>query len=164
MQRPKRIGLMVAMLLACVGCDQTTKSLARRNLQGRETASFFSDTLRLQYVENSGAFLSLGESLPYRWRTAAFTFGGAVMLTAVLVYAVLGSRSGPLQIVALSFIAGGGIGNLVDRICYDGHVTDFLNMGIGPIRTGIFNIADVMLMAGMALLLFGPTFSGAARP
>ena len=49
------------------------------------------------------------------------------------------------------FLAG-GLSNLVDRIAM-GSVIDFLNIGIGPIRTGIFNVADVAIMAGIALLL-----------
>jgi signal peptidase II len=49
------------------------------------------------------------------------------------------------------FLAG-GISNLVDRIAL-GRVIDFLNVGIGPFRTGIFNVADVAIMAGIAVLL-----------
>jgi signal peptidase II len=154
MQRFTRLALVAVMLVACVGCDQTTKALARDHLQGRVTASFFDDTLRLQYVENPGAFLSLGESLPHRWRTAVFTVGAGAVLAAVLLYAFLASKAGPVQIFALSLICGGGIGNLIDRVRYDGYVTDFLNMGIGPLRTGIFNFADVALMIGIALFVF----------
>ena len=153
MQRLKRIALVVTLLIACVGCDQTTKLLARDHLQGREAASFLGDTLRLQYAENPGAFLSVGASLPHSLRIAVFTIGGAVMIGAVLLYAALASKAKPLQVVALSLICGGGIGNIADRVRYDGYVTDFLNMGIGSIRTGIFNMADVALMIGMTLLL-----------
>jgi signal peptidase II len=64
------------------------------------------------------------------------------------------ATSGSVQIVSLSLICGGGFGNLIDRLRYDGYVMDFLNIGIGPIRTGIFNVADVALMAGIALLVF----------
>jgi signal peptidase II len=58
----------------------------------------------------------------------------------------------PLRIAVLSLICGGGVGNLADRVRYHGYVTDFLNVGIGPVGTGIFNMADVALMTGMALL------------
>jgi signal peptidase II len=153
MPRMRRIALVVALLVACVGCDQTTKSLARDQLQGHQASSFFNDTFRLEYAENPGAFLSLGASLPHYLRTAIFTIGGAVMIGAVLLYAALASKAKMLQIVALSLICGGGIGNLADRVRYDGFVTDFLNMGIGSIRTGIFNMADVALMTGIVLLL-----------
>ena len=50
----------------------------------------------------------------------------------------------------------GGIGNLIDRVFHGGLVIDFLNMGIGPVRTGIFNVADMAIMAGFALLILQP--------
>ncbi|WP_419661036.1 signal peptidase II (lipoprotein signal peptidase) domain protein [Desulfosarcina variabilis str. Montpellier] len=52
------------------------------------------------------------------------------------------------------FLSGTGIGNLIDRILHNGFVMDFLNVGIGPLRTGIFNVADVAIMGGAALLFF----------
>jgi signal peptidase II len=56
-----------------------------------------------------------------------------------------------LQTVAIALICGGGIGNLIDRVRFDGLVTDFLNVGAGPLRTGIFNVADMALMLGLLL-------------
>lgn len=147
------MALVAVTPIACAGCDQTTRSLARDHWRGRETAPFLGDTLRLQYIENPGAFLSLGASLPYHWRTAVFTMGTGGILAAVLLYAFLAAKTGPLQIVALPLICDGGIGNLVDRVRYDGYVTDFPNKGLGPVRTGIFNVTDVAPMSGMALLV-----------
>ena len=54
--------------------------------------------------------------------------------------------------VGLVLFVAGGLSNLVDRIAI-GSVIDFLNIGIGPIRTGIFNVADVAIMLSMVLLL-----------
>jgi signal peptidase II len=157
MQRLKRIALVFAILIGCVGCDQTTKSLARDHLQGHAAISFLGDTLRLQYAENVGAFLSLGASLPHRWGTAVFTIGGVVFVIATFAYALVAPNAGRLRAVALALICGGGIGNVVDRVRFDGHVTDFLNMGVGSIRTGIFNVADMALMVGIALYLVSRT-------
>lgn len=151
--RMKRVLLIVVMLLACVGCDQTTKSLARDHLRNRPTISLLRDTVRLQYTRNPGAFLSLGASLPQHWRRAVFTTGGTALVAAALVYVFFASQSGPLQIVAIALLCGGGIGNLVDRIRYDGLVTDFLNLGVGSLRTGIFNVADMALMLGLLLFV-----------
>jgi signal peptidase II len=148
----RRTGLVLVTLLSCVGCDQKTKSLAKQYLRGREAVSFFGDTVRLDYAENPGAFLSLGASLSAKWRTAAFTIGAAVGLAAILSYALFASRSGMLQVFGLSLFCAGGIGNLVDRIVFGGYVRDFLNLGVGPVRTGIFNLADVALMTGCLLL------------
>jgi signal peptidase II len=149
----QRITLIVVTLVACVGCDQRTKTLAREHLRGSEPVSFLGDTIRLDYTENPGGFLTLGASLPARWRTAAFTIAAGAGIAAILLYALLARRCGSLQVLALSLFCGGGMGNLADRIFHDGYVTDFLNVGVGPLRTGIFNLGDVALMAGCLLLI-----------
>ncbi len=53
--------------------------------------------------------------------------------------------------MALSFclIIAGGMGNIIDRIFNDRHVSDFMSIGINNIRTGIFNVADVCVTAGV---------------
>lgn len=153
MRHLKSIVLAMVVLAGCVGCNQAAESLARSRLQGREVVSLLGGTVRLQYVENSGGFLSLGASLPGRWRTAVFTIGGAGLVAAMLSYAVLAFEGAWQPIVALSLICGGGIGNLVDRLRHHGYVVDYLNIGIGSLRTGIFNVADVALMAGIILII-----------
>jgi signal peptidase II len=149
----QRIALVVVTLVACVGCDQRTKSLAREHLRGNEPVSFLGDTIRLDYVENPGGFLTLGATLPVKWRTAAFTIAGGAGIAAILFYALLAQRCGSVQVLALSLFCGGGMGNLADRLIHNGYVTDFLNVGLGPLRTGIFNVADVALMAGCLLIV-----------
>ncbi len=50
--------------------------------------------------------------------------------------------------VPLVCVLSGGIGNLIDRLSNDGLVTDFINVGIGPIRSGVFNVADIAITFG----------------
>lgn len=149
----KRFALILLTLVASVGCDQQTKSIATENLRGHEPKSFLADTIRLDYAENSGGFLGLGESLPLKWRTALFTIACTAGVAAMLTY-VFVARMNPLQILALSLICAGGIGNLLDRWLCGGYVRDFLNLGLGPLRTGIFNLADAAMMAGCLLILY----------
>lgn len=59
-----------------------------------------------------------------------------------------------LTLLAFIMIFAGGVGNIIDRIVNDRHVIDFMNMGIGTLRTGIFNFADLCLTTGVVLLLF----------
>jgi lipoprotein signal peptidase len=59
----------------------------------------------------------------------------------------------PWQVVGFTLLAASGVGNLIDRFLYEGRVTDFLNLGIGDLRTGIFNFADVFGMVGFVVLL-----------
>jgi len=148
----KRVVLVLVILAACVGCDQKSKYLAGEHLRGRDGISLAADTFRLDYTENQGAFLGLGAFLPARWRTALFTVGCSAAIAAILSYTLVVAREGYFQVVGLSLICAGGIGNVIDRWAY-GYTRDFLNVGLGPIRTGIFNVADVALMTGCLLVL-----------
>ena len=58
-----------------------------------------------------------------------------------------------LPLVAVGLIAGGGLSNWIDRLAHGGFVTDFLSVGFGPVRTGIFNLADVAVVAGVVGVL-----------
>jgi signal peptidase II len=148
-----RFLVVTLTLLGCVGCDQVSKSAARALLASGVAESYFGDALRLQLVENPGSFLSLGASLPEQLRFAVFTGAVAVLLLCLVGASLFASRLGPWRFTALAFVAGGGISNLIDRLMYGGRVTDFLNVGIGSLRTGIFNVADMAILAGALLLI-----------
>jgi signal peptidase II len=141
--------LVVAItLLSCVGCDQATKAVAKEYLPRNQVMSFAHDTVRLQYAENTGAFLSIGSTLPEKARTILFTVGIGAIVFGILGYLLFVTAVPRPTVIALSLIAGGGLSNLIDRFAYDGHVVDFLNIGLGGLRTGIFNAADVAIMVG----------------
>jgi signal peptidase II len=72
----------------------------------------------------------------------------------MLIYCLASSSRNPFILPAWGLVIGGGVSNLVDRLWYGGYVVDFLNVGIGPVRTGIFNFADVFIMVGVLLLIF----------
>jgi signal peptidase II len=82
-------------------------------------------------------------------------FTGAVALLLLgLVYAALFARRlDRIRFIALTLVAGGGMSNLIDRLMFQGRVTDFLNVGLGSLRTGIFNVADMTILAGALLML-----------
>ena len=58
-----------------------------------------------------------------------------------------------LVLVALSLFLGGGVGNLIDRLIFDGRVSDFMVIQVGSISTGVFNVADMALMLALGLIL-----------
>lgn len=129
--------------------------------------SLLGDTVRLELAHNAGAFLSLGAVLPERVRAHLFTWGVGLVVLGALV-AAFRSRTPSRTAVAAALAAAGGLGNLWDRIATGGWVVDFLNLGVGPLRTGIFNVADVSLMAALAILLWpgergGAPYGGRAR-
>ena len=149
----KRLLLILLVLVACVGCDQTTKMYAEANLPRVQALSLLSDTVRLQVTHNEGSFLGLGASAPRAWRAATLRVGVGAMLLALLVYALLVRTGQGSFIFALALVLSGGFSNLIDRFVNDGYVVDFLNLGVGSIRTGVFNVADVAITAGALLLL-----------
>lgn len=142
---------LVLLVATTIACDRVTKHYATSVLASAPDRSFLGDMIRLQYAENAGAFLSLGASLPPLLRTAIFTVGNALLLVALVVAAVRFRWRGAGLLGVALFVAGGA-SNLVDRIAY-GTVVDFMNVGIGPLRTGIFNVADVAIMVGAGIML-----------
>ena len=149
-----RISVRLVLLIAIgatIGCDRVTKHVAATTLSEAPSRSFLADTFRLEYVENTGAFLGLGADWPLPVRTAVFGVGNGLLLVALAVLAKRGRwPRGALLGVAL-FVAGGA-SNLLDRITY-GMVIDFMNVGIGSLRTGIFNVADTAIMLGAGILV-----------
>ena len=149
----KRILTLFLILLVIIVCDRITKNIARQNLPQNETIRLLHDTIRLQYAENTGAFLSLGSSIPEPARYIVFTLLVGIFLGCLFIYILVSKQLTRLQIVAMSIVLGGGCGNLIDRIASEGRVFDFMNVGIGPLRTGIFNVADMSITFGVLWFL-----------
>jgi signal peptidase II len=150
----RRSTLMLAALalVATIGCDRASKSLARSVLRGGPALTWLGGSVRAQFVENQGAFLGLGSGLDKGARFWLFGVGAGALLLGCLAVAARQARHAD-EAVAAALLVGGGSSNLVDRLWYDGAVTDFLVLGLGPARTGVFNLADVAILAGAGLWL-----------
>lgn len=156
MKKTTRIILFCICCLAFIGCDRVTKDLAKEHLRDKATKTYLNDTVRLQYVENTGAALSLGEDLPKQVSFWLLSILPLIILSGLFFYTLKNlDQMSPMKVFSIALVFSGGIGNIIDRILYDRHVADFLNVGIGSIRTGIFNVADICVTAGViGLLLF----------
>ena len=128
MSMAKRLLVIALVLVCCVGCDRMSKTCAAARLSTTQPVSFLGGALVLQLAHNEGAFLGLGSSFFAR---------------------------GPWSVCAARLVFAGGLSNLADRFLHDGYVLDFINVGFGTLRTGIFNLADVAIMAGVVMLLIG---------
>jgi|SRR5215831_7002930 len=147
----KRAGRIVVTLaiVATIGCDRLTKHAATTMLAGGPDHSYLADTVRLGYVENPGGFLSLGAGWPSVVRTLFFTVATGIILLTLTVVAVRRRRDEWSALAVALFLAGGA-SNWVDRIAR-GSVVDFLNVGVGPVRTGVFNVADAAIVLGATI-------------
>jgi signal peptidase II len=144
--------LIAAMLVLTIGCDQFSKNLIRNNFADYQKMEVIENYLTIFKIENTGAFLSWGESLASPVKFALLSVLPVCALCLGLVFLFTRHTLQPSLAVGLACMIGGGCGNLFDRIAY-GSVTDFLHINFGLFETGIFNIADVTIMSGMAIIL-----------
>ena len=144
-----KILFFVLPSLVVLFIDQLTKSIAVAKLESKEPVELFW-TLQLNLIRNPGASFSIGENLTPIISTIA--------ILASLAIAYLGLRETNLRIKFLfGVVLGGVLGNVVDRIFRTGdgflseEVVDFIDLQWWP----IFNFADVALVVGLPLLLYG---------
>ncbi len=162
-----RLKWLIALLVVVVGLDQWSKVYAVAHWDGQPPQSFLGDTFRIDFALNEGAFLSLFGNLTKTLRFLILVVGNAIGLAAIAVYLLRWTPS-RWEFFAWSLVFVGGIGNLIDRLRI-GAVIDFLNLGVGWLRTGIFNGADMAITAGffmiVPMLLRGePAAQGADKP
>ncbi len=112
-------------------------------------------SVRLVYVENTGAFLSLGADWSPAWRFTLLTLGCSFTLLALMGTLLAQRKALTHEVMAWALVLGGGLGNVIDRLARDGRVIDFVQLSLGTLHTGVFNVADVALMAGAVWLLLG---------
>lgn len=144
------VGTTVALT---VGLDQWTKQLAIEHLRGEPPIYYFDGLFSLTFATNTGAFLSLGENLGPLLKPILLNALPALLLVGLLVYLFRERNLNNWQAVALALIVGGGLSNIIDRLIH-GHVVDMLHIQLTDrLQTGIFNVADMAIMAGMFIML-----------
>ena len=151
--RKARILLIILVIAGNILIDQVTKELARTHLKGKGRIEVVGDVFVMRYTENSGAFLGLGSGLNQPWRAIVFSIFPVIIMTALTIYIFRSKEMRRWELIWYACIIGGGVGNIIDRLIFGGLVTDFLNFGIGSLRTGILNVADISITAGVAGIL-----------
>ncbi len=155
MSLARRLTLFFGVFAASMALDQATKQVATAALKGKPPQLYLGDVVRLLWAQNSGAFLSLGAQLPDQARYWVLTIGVGGLLLGLTVYALRSRQLDALQLISYSLIASGGFSNWVDRARFEGSVVDFVQLGIGSVPlTGVFNVADIAILAGIGLLFW----------
>ena len=147
-----RYFLILLMVALNTGCDQVSKIIVRDKVDYHEQISIIDNHFILTKVENTGAFLSAGNELPYAIRFIVLSILPVIVLGFGLYYLLVKQNLPKIMQIGMCFLIGGGIGNIIDRLLY-GSVTDFLHIDFGLFRTGIFNFADVSIMIGIGILI-----------
>jgi signal peptidase II len=139
-----KVFLAIVVLAVCLMIDLLTKHWAEQNLVAGETRKIL-PFFYLQRTANSGvAFGMLGGN------TALIVAGNVVAMLVVCVY-MAWERHPILAGIAGGAVLGGSVGNLVQRLGADGHVTDWMKFPHWP----NFNMADVFIDAGIAAVVLG---------
>ena len=143
------------VLVSFVGCDQLTKTLAKRDLITSRPALYLNGVVRLEYAENPGLFMSIGASLPENLRSVIHAATGVLIFTGLILLVVKAPRVGRRRWLGSCLLFAGACGNLLDRLTNDGRVIDFIMIDLGRLRTGVFNVADLLILSGVVILLLG---------
>lgn len=126
--------------------DMVVKHIVSSQMMVGETIPVIENIFHITYVQNRGAAFSMMEG---QWIFL-------ILIPAVLMAAIAASlfvmrkKWPPVIKISLSFICGGGLGNLIDRI-FEGYVVDMFDFRVFP----VFNIADIFICAGCGLLILG---------
>jgi len=159
------LGAAAILAAAVVGLDQATKAWALGALEGRGPLTVVPGLFDLVLGRNTGGVFGLLAGPPSLARRAFFLLATAVALAAIFVLLRRWGRESRLVHTALSLVAGGAAGNLVDRLRF-GSVVDFIDWHWRGHHWPTFNVADSAISVGAALILlhaFLPERRGAAQ-
>ena len=136
----------VIIIAVIVALDQISKYAVIKNIGFGELMPVRDKFFYLTYYENKGAAWGILQNGRYFFTVLT------LIVSLIIVYFIYKSDN-KLQSISLSFILGGAIGNLIDRII-KGSVTDFLDFHFGSYNFPTFNVADSFVVVGTILLAY----------
>lgn len=149
----RRDVLFGAIVLLVIIADQLTKAWIRSNLAVGEV-HFDAGLFEIIHVQNTGAAFGLFKGIPH-----VFIAVEIVAIIAILFLVIVMRSRWPFidrWVVrsGIALVMAGTVGNFIDRIFYDGVVTDFINFRWWP----VFNIADSASVIGTIILAYAIIF------
>ncbi|MHC9633131.1 signal peptidase II [Corynebacterium diphtheriae] len=148
------VGVMVAIIALVALVDQLVKTWMLSALRDGNIIYLVGDWFRLRLLFNSGAAFSIGEN-------ATWVFTCIQLIFVIGIVATMRKIKDPWQAVGLALIAGGALGNLIDRLFrapafFIGHVVDFISVG----NFAVFNVADSAISCGVVLVAIAMLLEG----
>jgi signal peptidase II len=150
----KKVIFILIFIFCFVGCDQSSKQLAKYHLENSSAVVYAGGFIRFVYVENAGAIFGIGSELPESLRLTILFLGISTILYLFISSAVIKKQKVRLKEISLIILLSGGIGNLLDRIFNEGKVIDFIILGTANIHTAVFNFADLFIITGTFLFVY----------
>lgn len=153
----KRLKIFLPIFITGILLDQLVKYWAVMTLKGKAPVVLWGGLVKLVFATNKGAWGSAGANLSEPLRSVLLIVIPLILLIGIIVFFILKPKDvSRHDLVAYSFIASGGIGNVIDRILYN-EVVDMFWFGLDQYRflqTNVFNIADVWVMLGFFIIVF----------
>ena len=157
MKRNHKIFLVLTAGVVCL--DQASKAVVSSTLRMHEVRPIIHGLLNLTLIHNTGAAFGLMAGRVSPGRTFFF-LAVSLLAMAVVLWMLLRLPEGQkVELVALSLIFGGALGNVIDRIRL-GEVVDFIDVYFRSYHWPAFNVADSAISAGVVLLIFRLVFAG----
>lgn len=136
--------------------DQVTKFIVMRRIAMFEVITVIPGFFNLTYVRNRGAAFGMLAGVPGIWRSVFFIIVTVIAVAAIVL--LIRKTSERLLVAAFSLIAGGALGNLIDRVRW-GEVVDFIDWYVRSHHWPTFNIADSAITVGVGLLVIDMVFT-----
>lgn len=140
------------IIVTVICADQASKIWILQNFALFESRPIIDGLFNLTYLTNNGAAFSMLAGQPALWRQVFFVSAACAALVFIGIAQRSFGRQSRVYSVSLALIAGGAIGNLVDRIRL-GFVVDFLDVFIGSYHWPAFNVADSAISIGVTLFI-----------
>lgn len=145
-----RIPITVITMTVVLALDVVTKQWIVNTMPLYSQKSVWGDFFKLTYTHNRGAAFGIDIGEHSRIFFLVLSLIALGVLFSIYRQTPAWDR---LRILALSLVAGGALGNILDRIRYERGVVDFLDFGFGTSRFAVFNVADSAVTVGATLLL-----------
>lgn len=148
----KKYLILVVVFCGVFFFDQITKSYVHRTLYEFQSVEIIKDFFHITYVRNTGAAFGLLAGPAHPLRTTLFVVISGVAIGVILLIYRKIEDGDTLHALAFSFLLGGAVGNLVDRV-WMGQVIDFLDFHWYDHHWPAFNFADSAICGGIGLIL-----------
>ncbi len=158
MKKRLRAIRITTLVLLTFALDQISKNIVRNNISESEIINVLGNYLTLKRIENPGAVLGIGANLPSMSKTIYFQLLPIFVLLYFFRLILVKVEISKLTVFGLAMAIGGAVGNIYDRAIY-GSVTDFIQLKMGMLKTGIFNIADIFVVTGTIIVILELIFN-----
>jgi signal peptidase II len=140
--------LLMLLTLGLVGCDEGTKIVAQKALEHRGPLRLLRGVLDLRYTENHDTAFSLFRHIEFPGKPFAIAAVASLTLVAISIMWWRRRHAPRVEQLGYGLVVAGAVGNVLDRLGR-GFVVDFIHVHHWP----VFNVADILVAIGVALLL-----------